>query len=171
MKYNKSSNKKLFIVRHAKSSWNNSHLSDFERPLNNRGKNDAPDMGQRLAMKGIKPLLIISSPANRALTTAKVISSEIGYPKTKIIEEKILYHASSRTIQEVLSQVENEYDTVMIFGHNPGLTDLINEISYFDLDNLPTCAICGIEFEMESWQDLLTSRGHQFYYDYPKSKK
>jgi len=170
MKSNKTSNKKLYIVRHAKSSWGNAHLSDFERPLNHRGENDAPDMGQRLAMKGVKPSLIISSPANRALTTAKVISAKIGYTVTDIMEEEGLYHASTGTIKTLLSRVANEHDTIMIFGHNPGLTYLINEISDFDLDNLPTCAVCGIEFEMESWKDIQTTRGHQFYYDYPKSQ-
>lgn len=170
MKSNKTSNKKLYIIRHAKSSWGNSHLSDFERPLNNRGESDAPDMGQRLAMEGVKPSLIVSSPAKRALTTAKVISAKIGYAVSNILEEERLYHASSGTIKTVLSQVGNEHDTVMIFGHNPGLTYLINEISDFDLDNLPTCAICGIAFEMESWKDIQSIRGHQFYYDYPKSK-
>ena len=170
MKSNKTGNKKLYIIRHAKSSWGNAHLSDFERPLNHRGENDAPDMGQRLAMEGVKSSLIISSPANRALTTAKVISAKIGYPVSDIMEEERLYHAVTGVIKTLLSRVADEHDTVMIFGHNPGLTYLINEISDFDLDNLPTCAVCGIEFEMESWKDIQTTRGHQFYYDYPKSK-
>ncbi|WP_323758320.1 SixA phosphatase family protein [Roseivirga sp.] len=170
MKSNKTGNKKLYIIRHAKSSWGNAHLSDFERPLNHRGENDAPDMGQRLAMKGVKPSLIISSPANRALTTAKVISPKIGYTVTDIMEEERLYHASTGTIKTLLSRVDDEHDSIMIFGHNPGLTYLINEISDFDLDNLPTSAVCGIEFQMESWKDIQTTRGHQFYYDYPKSQ-
>ena len=170
MKSNKTGNKKLYIIRHAKSSWGNAHLSDFERPLNHRGENDAPDMGQRLAMEGVKPSLIISSPANRAITTAKVISAKIGYPVSDIREEERLYHASTGTIKTLLSRVADEHDTVMIFGHNPGLTYLIHEVSDFDLDNLPTCAVCGIEFEMESWKDIQTTRGSKFYYDYPKSK-
>ena len=170
MKSNKTSNKKLYIVRHAKSSWGNPHLSDFERPLNHRGENDAPDMGQRLAIRSVKPSLIISSPANRALTTAKVISAKIGYPVSYIMEEERLYHASTGTIKTLLSRVDDEHNTVMIFGHNPGLTYLINEISDFDLDNLPTSAVCGIEFEMESWKEIQRTKGHQFFYDYPKSK-
>lgn len=128
-------------------------------------------MGQRLAMKGIKPSLIISSPANRALTTTKVISAKIGYPVSYIMEEERLYHASTGTIKTLLSRVDDQHNTVIIFGHNPGLTYLINEICDFDLDNLPTCAVCGIEFEMESWKDIHSTKGHQFYYDYPKSQQ
>ncbi|MGW8122841.1 SixA phosphatase family protein [Roseivirga echinicomitans] len=171
MKSNKAAHKKLYIIRHAKSSWDDMYLPDFERPLNKRGENDAPNMGQRLAMKAVKPCLIISSPANRALTTAKVISTKIGYPVSNIIEEEKLYHATTGTIKALLSRVDDEHGTVMIFGHNPGLTYLINEISDFNLDNLPTSAVCGIEFEIDSWKDILNTRGHQFYYDYPKSQQ
>jgi len=165
MKSNKSKTKKLYIVRHAKSSWNHPHLSDFERPLNNRGENDAPDMGQRLVAEGIQPSIMISSPAARAITTAKVISQKLGYFFSRIVQEEGLYHASSYRIRQIISQSPDSENVVMVFGHNPGLTDLINEISDFDLDNLPTCAVCGIEFEMESWKEIQNKRGHKFYYD------
>ena len=163
--------KKLYIIRHAKSSWDSPELSDFERPLNKRGIRDVPDMGQRLYELGIKPDLIISSPANRAITTARGIAKAINFPTSLIQQEIDLYHASTSTIKEVISQVDQSVNQLMIFGHNPGFTDLISRVSEFNLYNLPTCAVCGISFSFDNWSRILTSRGEKFLYDYPKSKK
>lgn len=162
--------KKLYVVRHAKSSWDDPYLSDFDRPLNKRGKRDVPDMGQRLSDLKVMPDLIISSAANRALTTAKGIAKELGYDKDQIQTEESLYHANTRTIREVVSCVNRDTHTLMIFGHNPGFTDFIDCISDLSLYNLPTCAVCGIDFQFESWKEILATRGKKFYYDYPKSR-
>lgn len=161
--------KRLFVMRHAKSSWDDSYLSDFERPLNKRGIRDVPDMGQRLNALVIKPDLIISSPAMRAITTAKGIADEIGYSTSRIQQEADLYHASSSNIREIIGKVDNKVDSLMIFGHNPGFTDLIARISDTSLYNLPTCAVCGIAFQFTDWADIMTSTGKKFLYDYPKS--
>lgn len=161
--------KRLLIVRHAKSSWDFPHLSDFERPLNNRGKRDVPDMAQRLAKTSLKPQLLVSSPANRALTTAKGFASQLGFSSGEIIQNKEHYHASSRELRALIREFDDRYDFIMMFGHNPGLTYLINELSGVQLDNLPTCAICGIEFEIDSWQEVKRGTGKKFYYDFPKS--
>lgn len=163
--------KKLYIVRHAKSSWDDPYLRDFDRPLNKRGKKNVPDMGQRLAKLGVLPDLITSSPANRALTTARGIAREIGYPNDKIVEEPDLYHASSSSIKQTVANAPDTADTLMIFGHNPGFTSLISDLSDFNLWNLPTCAVCGIQFQVDSWQEIRNTRGVKFYYDYPKSTK
>jgi phosphohistidine phosphatase len=161
--------KTLYIVRHAKSSWKDSALSDFDRPLNKRGKRDVPDMGARLKALNILPDILISSPANRALTAAKGIAEQIGYPFTRIVEEDGLYHASSRSIIQLIANTDNKRDSLMIFGHNPGFTYLINELSDFYLNNLPTTGICGIEFPIDSWKALLNQKGKKVFYDFPKS--
>ena len=161
--------KRLYIVRHAKSSWDDPYLRDFDRPLNGRGKRNVPDMGKRLADLNVRPDLMISSPANRALTTAKGLAKAIGYPVADIQEAPTLYHASTQTIRQVMSQTSDDVETLMIFGHNPGFTSLIGALSDFSIWNLPTCAVCGIEFDFKSWKEILHSRGRKFYYDFPKS--
>jgi phosphohistidine phosphatase len=170
MKSKQQANKKLFIVRHAKSSWDHPHLSDFERPLNNRGRSDAPEMGDRLVTLGLKPDLIISSPANRAITTAREISIKLGMEPSDIRQNADLYHAHASTMRRIISQTRDEHNIIMLFGHNPGLTYLIEDLCDFDLENLPTCGVCGIEFEVESWAEVLHKDGNKFFYDFPKSK-
>ncbi len=162
--------KTLYIVRHAKSSWDYPHLSDFDRPLNKRGKRDVPDMGERLSKAGILPSLIVSSPANRAINAAKGIAEKIGYPLNKIIEDQNIYHAGTGNLKRIIAGTPNQYDSLMIFGHNPGFTWLINDLCDFYLDNLPTCAICGIEFDISSWSDIKNQKGRKVFYDYPKSR-
>lgn len=161
--------KKLMIVRHAKSSWEDASLRDFDRPLNKRGRRDVPDMGRRLSEKGLIPDLIIASPANRAITTARGIAKELGYALSAIQEEPDLYHAGTYTIREIISKTDSSVNTLMIFGHNPGFTDLIARVSDLSLYNLPTCAVCGVAFDFESWEEILNQRGRKFFYDYPKS--
>jgi len=162
--------KKLFIVRHAKSSWEYPELSDFDRPLNDRGKRDLPDMADRFAQTHFQPDLLVSSPANRALTTASGHADALGLKPHKIVQDQRHYHASSNDLISLIQNFEDRYECVMIFGHNPGLTYLINDLSGFDLDNLPTCAICGIELNVSSWSDLSNGSGRKFYYDFPKSR-
>lgn len=161
--------KELYVVRHAKSSWDDPYLKDFDRPLNKRGKRNVPAMGKRLAAFNLQTDLLISSPANRALTTAKGIAKSLDYEKNRIQKEMDLYHASTNTIRAVIAQVPEEINSLMIFGHNPGLTSFINSMSDYYLDNLPTCAICGIRFQADSWARAMDQRGEKFYYDFPKS--
>ncbi len=119
--------KTLILVRHAKSSWAYPHLSDFDRPLNGRGKRDAPRMGRYLAERGIHADLIVSSPANRAITTARTIQEYQVSPKPRIVEERSLYHASAATILRVVQAQPDDVNSLMIFGHNPGFTDCANQ--------------------------------------------
>ncbi|HEY9117087.1 MAG TPA: histidine phosphatase family protein [Roseivirga sp.] len=162
--------KRLLIVRHAKSSWEFSQLSDFERPLNARGVQDVPDMAQRFQSLGIIPDLIISSPANRALTTAQGFAQILGVSSKEIVLDEDHYHASSDTLRSLIREFPNEHECIMIFGHNPGLTYLINELSDLKLDNLPTCGVCGIEFQIDNWKVVKKGSGRKFYYDFPKNK-
>lgn len=159
--------KELFLIRHAKSSWTNGQLKDFDRPLNERGKAAAPEMGMRLASKGIIPDLIISSSANRATSTALLISNEF-HEKIKIIEESKLYHASTFLLLEIVNNIPDTFERIFIVGHNPGLTDFAEYLSNEQFGNLPTAAVVGIRFEFDFWSLISSSTGELIHYDYPK---
>ena len=160
--------KNLYLIRHAKSSWDNPRLPDFDRPLNKRGKRDAPAMGEHLKKLGVQPDLLISSPANRAITTAREIAKALDYDPSEIVEEQKLYHAGTETIYEVIWSIEDSYDTVFLFGHNPGFTDFANTLSTTKVENLPTCGIFAVEFNVSAWEDVQPSSGIFKLFDYPK---
>jgi phosphohistidine phosphatase len=162
--------KTLYIVRHAKSSWADPIASDFERGLNDRGKRDAPRMGNRLKEREIHPDVVISSPAKRALSTAKRISEVIKYKKERIKVEPRLYHADEDTILSVVQDINDNHNDAMIFGHNPGLTDFVNAISSeeVNIDNVPTCGIVAFTLPVESWKDVTLKSARLMFFDYPK---
>lgn len=165
--------KTLYVIRHAKSSWDQPGLSDFDRPLNERGKRDAPRMGKRLKEKSIIPHLMLSSPAKRALSTCKRIAETLDYPKDKIKTERDLYHADDDQILNVLRRINDKHDVVFMFGHNPGLTDFVNATSDRDnyIDNVPTCGIVAFTFDVDSWQRISFGKGRFLFFDFPKSKE
>ncbi len=160
--------KKLIVVRHAKSSWDNPGLPDFERPLNKRGKKNAPFMASVLNKKEIKPELIISSPANRASSTAKIFAEEFDYPQSHIHYDEGLYEADSLDILNVISATQDYIDSVMIFGHNPGLTDFVNFISEGGIENIPTCGVVFLTLKAKSWNDLSRGSCEINWFDFPK---
>lgn len=160
--------KRLFIVRHAKSSWDFPELHDSDRPLNKRGKRNAPEMGQRLAQRQIMPEGMITSPAKRAADTAKLIAKEISFTLKNIQKEPLFYFASISEMIAVLQGAPNDIETLMVFGHNPGLTDLANFLSGADIYNIPTCGIVEIEFNISSWNEIEKKSGKLKSFDYPK---
>lgn len=160
--------KKLFIVRHAKSSWDFPDLDDYDRPLNRRGKRNAPEMGQRLAARDVLPDTLISSPAKRAAATARRIAEQISFPVNMIKHEPLFYHGSINSMVGVIKSVIDEVETLMIFGHNPGLTDLTNQLSGSDIYNIPTCGIAEIDFDISSWSFLENQKGNLVSFDFPK---
>lgn len=162
--------KTLYIIRHAKSSWDNPAERDFDRPLNDRGKKDAPRMGKRLKERAVVADLMLSSPAKRALSTCKRISREINYAEEKIQTEKRLYHADSETIRDVVQNLNNKHNTVILFGHNPGLTDFVNDVMQANLMNLPTCGVVAARFLVDSWMKIDSGNCELLFIDYPKSK-
>lgn len=165
--------KTLYVVRHAKSSWDDPDEADFDRPLNDRGKRDAPRMAKRLKEKEIHPDLMLSSPAKRALSTCKRIAKVIGYPKEKIKEENDLYHASDDVILTVLQGQKDKHEHVFVFGHNPGLTDFVNSLMSEDIgiENVPTCGVVAFQLNIDSWKQLTWGIGKMLFFDYPKSKE
>ena len=160
--------KELILVRHAKSSWKDPTLSDHDRPLNKRGKRDAPEMGERLAASGYDPDLIVSSSADRALDTARTIAGKLGYPRERIAEEERLFHAGVAELLHVIRGVDDPVDILMLFGHNPGLTDLANHIGPREILNMPTCAVLHLRFEADTWSTVGEVPGDEVRYDYPK---
>jgi phosphohistidine phosphatase len=165
--------KTLLVIRHAKSSWDASNVDDFERPLNDRGKRDAPRMGKRLKEKNIYPSLMMSSPAKRALSTAKKIAKVLKYPKDDIKTDRKLYHADEETMLEILRGIKDSHDVVMIFSHNPGLTEFVNSLMSEEqpIDNVPTCGVVAFEFVVDKWKDVEWGTGKMLFFDYPKSKE
>lgn len=162
--------KTLFVIRHAKSSWDDPMQDDFERPLNNRGERDAPNMGKRLKEKHVVPDLMLSSPAKRALDTCEKIAHILNYPHDKIKTSKALYHASDDTIIEVLKTTNDKHDVVLMFGHNPGLTDFVNRLAEAFIDNIPTCGIVSFSLPVDSWKELAWGEAKIEFFDYPKKK-
>ncbi|MCB0284006.1 MAG: histidine phosphatase family protein [Calditrichaeota bacterium] len=163
--------KKVYIMRHAKSSWDHPNLSDYERPLNNRGLADAPMMGEIFKKLDIKPELIISSSAKRAITTARIVAEKMGYPPDKIMQEKKIYTEADKGILKIINRVDNRLQSVMIVGHNPILTSLVNKLSDYGLSNLPTAAMAAIEFDVDVWQAIAPGVGKVVYFEYPKKYK
>jgi len=161
----------LLVIRHAKSSWANPLQTDFERPLNERGEHDAPMMGKRLKALKIFPEMIISSTAKRAKQTAKRIAAEVNYDKSKIKMIEKLYHCIPPVFDEVISDINDSVKTAFIVAHNPGVTDYVNKFSEkFNIDNMPTCGIVGIRFEVTHWSDYKSSKKEVFLFEYPKKQ-
>lgn len=160
--------KQLLLIRHAKSDWRNADLRDFDRPLNKRGQANAPEMAERLMRQHIVPDLIVSSPALRAITTANFFASIWKINAATIQKEPSIYEAGIKSLVSVINKIENQYDRVALFGHNPGLTDLAN---YFDghIDNMPTCSVLMLEFPFDDWRMVSAATGKVLLYDYPKS--
>ena len=120
--------KKLFLVRHAKSSRDDPSLPDRDRPLDDRGKQDGPKMGKRLAQRDVKPDLLLSSPALRALTTAQLIAEEVGYERNAIVVDDRLYASDADELLDVIRALDKKLNRVMLFGHNPEFTDLAHRL-------------------------------------------
>ena len=142
----------LFLIRHAKSSWDNPGLRDFNRPLNNRGVHDAPKMANFLAKQGVEPELLLSSPAKRALTTALFFAGAFGIGDEAVIQEQGIYEAAPADILHIIHRLPDSARTVLLFGHNPTLTDVANRFSEDFIDNIPTCGIVQIESDADSWK-------------------
>lgn len=160
--------KQLLIVRHGKSDWNNLNLSDFDRPINQRGKKNAPEMAKRLVKKNIIPQQLVSSPALRAITTANYFAEELGMNKPSIIREPTIYEASSQTLLGIINKLDNKSDLTALFGHNPGLTDLIPDLCDTGLFNIPTCGMVLIKFPIDDWSMVSNGTGDLVFFDYPK---
>ncbi len=160
--------KTIYLIRHAKSSWDQEGVGDFDRSLNKRGKKDLLFMSKRLKEFGIKPDLILSSPAKRAKITAQNIAKTIGYDTDKINYDESLYDSSYTTYRYLLDSLNSKIDSLFIVAHNPTLTEVGERLSGAILTNIPTCSIVCIEFDVKSFQDIKEESGKIIFFDYPK---
>lgn len=160
--------KTLILIRHAKSDWQDITLEDFDRPLNARGKADAPVMAERLRKRGIIPDIFVSSPAKRARKTADIFADAYAIDKNAILFEKDLYLAPPYVFTEVIGRLKDEANTAVIFSHNPGITDFANTLTNTRIDNMPTCAMFAVEADTDSWAAFDSAAKHFLFCDYPK---
>ncbi|UOQ72753.1 SixA phosphatase family protein [Hymenobacter cellulosilyticus] len=162
--------KTLYLMRHAKSSWNFDDLTDQERPLNDRGRTDAPRMGQALAKRNIRLDLLVSSPAVRALSTAALVAKELEYAHNQIQVNDRIYRAEVPDLVDIVRQLPDAADSVLLVGHNPTITDFANVISPSPLNELPTAAIVCIKFDCASWAEIDRSNADFYFFDYPRNQ-
>jgi phosphohistidine phosphatase len=160
--------KTLTLVRHAKSSWDAKELTDRERPLNKRGKRDAPLMAKRIIDAGIRPSLIISSPAVRAWKTARIFAKELNYPIEFLQREEGLYLASLDDLLDTIATQDPGFNNLMLFAHNPGLTDFANYLVPGLTDNLPTAAVVSVNLACDDWMLYDRPKTELVVYEYPK---
>lgn len=161
--------KTVLLIRHAKSSWDDPLMVDFDRPLNERGKKDAPIMARRLKDKRIFIDAFISSPAKRAKKTAKLFAEVFKYNENKLIYKSELYHADAEVFYNVLETVDNENNSIAVFSHNPGITYFVNELTEVKVDDMPTCAVFAIHVDCSKWKDFRKAKKKFLFFDYPKA--
>ena len=161
--------KTLLVIRHAKSSWDIGTLNDFERPLNDRGKKDAPVMAKRLIDRNIPVDVFVSSPAKRAKKTAELFCETFGKSEDDIVYVSMLYHATDEVFYEVVEQLDDAFNTVALFSHNPGITEFVNNLTDgIKIDNMPTCSIYAINVQVKKWSDFKKAKKEFLFFDYPK---
>jgi len=163
--------KTLYLVRHAKSSWENALQRDFDRPLNERGLKSAPLMAELLKEKNVTPDIIVSSPANRAITTAGIFAGILGYPEEKIMQNMEIYTGGSSALLQIVRALPDDCTSAALFGHNPVMTDFSNFMTDEHLDNMVTCGVVRIDMDNCSWKDAGERSGTLAWYEYPKKRE
>lgn len=159
--------KTLILMRHAKSDWGDFSARDYDRELNARGKRDAPLMGQRLAERDIQPDAFTVSTACRAKTTASLMASALGFSSDDIQWIDELYLASPATMKSVIRQTADDVQTLALLAHNPGVTELVNQLTNADIDNVPTCGVLTLSLPVDHWSEL-RNNAELIDFDYPK---
>mgnify|MGYP000903850171 CR=1 FL=1 len=163
--------KTIIFVRHAKSSWNHAGVKDFDRPLNDRGERDAPIMATRFKKLNMRLDLLVSSPAVRAASTARIFAGILGINPTTILFDEQLYLPEPEAFPEVLGRLPDPVQTVMVFSHNPGITSFVNRLSSTRVDDMPTCSMFAVTSDIDSWADFSTDTNRFLFFDYPKNPK
>jgi phosphohistidine phosphatase len=161
--------KTLLLIRHAKSSWDPSIPNDFDRTLNERGKKTAPEMAKRLIEKNIQIDLFVASPAKRAKKTAELFIKEYKRNENEILFIPGLYHAPAAVFSDVVMQLEDKFNNVAIFSHNPGITEFVNKLTSVEIDHMPTCGVFAITIDADNWNDFINAKKEFLFFDYPKN--
>jgi phosphohistidine phosphatase len=160
--------KTLYLIRHAKSSWKYPDLDDFERPLNKRGRKNAPFMGKVLKKLKVAPDLVMCSPANRAAMTARIIADKIKYPLDKIRYCEAIYEFSENALIHVVKQIDDSVNESMVVGHNPAINGLANYVGDQPIGNIPTCGVFCVELNISSWKKIKEHCGKLKFFEFPK---
>ena len=161
---------RLTLVRHAKTETAHAGQEDWDRALEPRGQRDAPEMGRRLKGRGLKPDKVLTSPAVRALSTTAIMTRELGVTASRVTQDERLYLASPKDLLKVVHELGADAKHLMIVGHNPGLTEFADALSSErSVDNMPTCAVYTLEFDIAQWSELELSSGVNADFDYPKN--
>ncbi len=163
--------KRIYIIRHAKSSWSDLSLDDFDRPLKKRGKEDIKNIAQWLKKEGIKPDKVISSPAKRAVKTLKILETVLNIKKNIINFDKNIYEAHVGYLMKMIEKLDNRYNNVFIIGHNPSLSELSEYFTDTIITNIPTSGVMAIEFEIKKWSEIKNKKGKILFFIYPKKLK
>lgn len=161
--------KKLLLIRHAKSSWKQAETADFDRPLNKRGLQDAPMMGKRLAANRAAPDLLLSSPANRAISTAIKLAEALQYSEAKIQIEPKIYEASTKDLLQIIQNLPDTVQDVILVGHNPAISMLSSRLNGGITHDMPTCGVAQLELPITHWAEAGEQGGRMLYFDYPKN--
>ncbi len=159
--------KKLFVVRHAKSDWSHEGMSDFDRPLNERGMRNAPFMADQFAEAGHSLHFILTSPANRAITTADFFKRRLGLSEKQWDTERKIYEADANRLLTIVNGLDDAHESVMLVGHNPGLSSLVNLLTG-EWVVMSTCSIAEIEIPFNSWSMVSAGTGNLLSFDFPK---
>lgn len=159
---------RLTLVRHAKSSWNDSALSDFQRPLNERGRRDAPAMAQRVRTLNCQPDRLVSSPARRAISTARTFAAILGMNDEGIELSPAIYEATPTTLLNLVRRLDSSSGHAMLFGHNPGFSEIARLLASCPFHEMPTCAVTSLELQADAWSDVGPGCGRLAYYLFPK---
>jgi phosphohistidine phosphatase len=164
--------KRLTLVRHAKSDWSIADQADWDRPLNPRGQRDAPEMGRRLREQRLKPELVLTSPAARALATATIVARQLRFPADKLQPDERLYLASPQDFLKVIREHGAKARHIMVFGHNPGITEFADRLSADRrIDHMPTAAVVTMQVNLRDWTSLDWGQGLEVEFDYPKRSR
>lgn len=162
--------KTLYLLRHAKSSWDEASLVDRERPLSPRGNRNAPQMGKRFHDRAESVDLILSSPARRALTTAQLFAEACGYDADSIVVDEDLYFSGSGSIEALIRSQDDSVDALMLVFHNPDITRLANSLDYnLQIDNVPTAGLVCFSCGVRRWSEFDSDTTRFEYFDYPKN--
>ncbi|MEI8109985.1 MAG: histidine phosphatase family protein [Chitinophagia bacterium] len=160
--------KRLLVIRHAKTHPAQPGQKDFDRMLNERGLQDAANMAERLIQRGILIDALVSSPANRALETARIFANAYHLPESDIQQLDYLYHPEPGDMFKAVMKLPDEVQTAAIFSHNPGITDFVNLLSDIRIDHLPTCGIFAVAADINHWLELKAATRYFFFFDQPK---
>lgn len=161
--------KTLYLLRHAKSSWAIPGQKDYDRPLNERGEHDAPEMGARMRERDLTVDLVVSSPAVRALSTAYAVCDELGFNTSAIVQDRQIYLAGSAKLLQLVSFFDESKQSALLVAHNPALTDLANELARASIDNIPTSGLVIISLPIQFWAEVLPGVGKVLDFDFPKN--